>query len=222
MTKVHAFLLIIGFLSKVYLCIIFCQQACFLCFSYYIGNCWVCIDTVWMGLKFTRKLCFRVNFVPPPLTWNPGSATVNVSHRRSQGIGHFIITLLTKESRESRITKVHVTYYIGNDWVCIDTAWVGKNLYLCIICCQQACFLCFSYYIGNCWVCIDTVWVGLKFTRKLCFRVNFFLPNRNWNWLSYSAVPLPAKSKMAAFKRNGCHNKLHCCISSWWINKHLF
>jgi hypothetical protein len=33
---------------------------------------------------------------------------------------------------------------------------------------------------------------------------------------------LPAKSKMAAFKRNGCHNKLHCCISSWGINKHLF
>jgi len=25
------------------------------------------------------------------------------------------------------MTKVHVTYYIGNDWVCIDTAWVGQN-----------------------------------------------------------------------------------------------
>jgi hypothetical protein len=33
---------------------------------------------------------------------------------------------------------------------------------------------------------------------------------------------LPAKSKMAAFKRNGCHKKLHCCISPWGINKHLF
>ena len=37
------------------------------CFSYYIGNCWVCIDTVWVGLKFTRKLCFRVNVVLPML-----------------------------------------------------------------------------------------------------------------------------------------------------------
>jgi hypothetical protein len=34
----------------------------------------------------------------------------------------------------------------------------------------------FSYYIGNCWLCIDKVWVGLKFTRKLCFRVNSVLP----------------------------------------------
>ena len=32
------------------------------------------------------------------------------------------------------------------------------------------------YYIGHCWVCIDTVWVGLKFTGKLCFRVNVVLP----------------------------------------------
>ena len=24
-------------------------------------------------------------------------------------------------------SMAHVTYYIGNDWVCIDTAWVGQN-----------------------------------------------------------------------------------------------
>ena len=36
---------------------------------------------------------------------------------------HFIITLLTKESR---MTIVHVTYYIGNDWVCIDTAKLSR------------------------------------------------------------------------------------------------
>jgi len=28
---------------------------------------------------------------------------------------------------------------------------------------------------------------------------------------------LLAKSNMAPVKRNGCHNKLHCCISSWGI-----
>jgi hypothetical protein len=40
----------------VYLCIIFCQQACFLCFSYYIGNCWVCIG---FQIKFiTNKFLF--------------------------------------------------------------------------------------------------------------------------------------------------------------------
>jgi hypothetical protein len=47
---------------------------------------------------------------------------INVSHRRSQGICHFIITLLTKESR---MTKVHVTYYICWVCTCIDTVWVG-------------------------------------------------------------------------------------------------
>jgi hypothetical protein len=62
---------------------IFCQQACFLCFSYYIGNCWVCtsIDTVWVGLKFTRKLCFRINFVLPMLYLYILNIETNISEK---------------------------------------------------------------------------------------------------------------------------------------------
>ena len=52
----------------------------------------------------------------------------------------------------------------------------------------------FSYYIGNCWVCIDKVWVGLKFTRKLCLRVNFILPMLYQyisNYFQYSKSHVP-------------------------------
>ena len=94
------------------------------CFSYYIGNCWVCTDTVWVGLKFTWKLCFRVNFVLPMLyLYIPNHFQYSKSHvawsfdfpllkvwwwikclDSSYVICADIITLLTKESR---MTMVH-------------------------------------------------------------------------------------------------------------------
>ena len=52
------------------------------------------------------------------------------------------------------------------------------------------------------------------------FKTNFKTVSRYTCTVLYHY--LLAKSNIAPVKRNGCHNKLHCCISSWGINKHLF